>query len=118
MSGQTVTVPGIGSFDRIDPQDAFSWGLRLGYLATENVEIGFLFDQQSTTLEIGGTSTFELGDLSLRNYHGYFAYNFGDDYSIYWDNFEAVATPIPSPGAALLGVIGTGIVITNRRRLS
>jgi hypothetical protein len=79
VSGQEVAVPGIGAFNRVDPQDAFSWGLRLGYLATENVEIGFLFDQQSTTLEIGGTSTFELGDLSLRNYHGYVAYNFGDD---------------------------------------
>ena len=78
VSGQSVTVPGIGSFNRVDPQDAFSWGLRLGFLATENVEVGFLFDQQSTRLEIGGTSTFELGDLSLRNYHGYFAYNFGD----------------------------------------
>jgi hypothetical protein len=81
VSGEGVSVPGIGTFNRVDPQDAFSWGLRLGFLATENVEIGFLFDQQSTTLEIGGTSTFELGDLNLRNYHGYFAYNFGDNYA-------------------------------------
>jgi hypothetical protein len=78
VSGAAVNVPGVGSFDRIDPKDAFSWGLRLGFLVSENSEIGFLFDQQSTSLEIGGTPTFELGDLSLRNYHGYYAYNFGD----------------------------------------
>jgi hypothetical protein len=81
VSGDSVTVPGVGSFNRVDPNDAFSWGLRLGFLATENVEIGFLFDQQATQLEIGGTSTFELGDLNVNNYHGYFAYNFGDDYT-------------------------------------
>jgi opacity protein-like surface antigen len=78
VSGGTVTVPGVGSFDRVDPKDAFSWGARLGLNVTPNVEVGFLFDQQSTQLEVGGTSTFELGDVSLRNYHGYFAYNFGD----------------------------------------
>ncbi len=71
-------MPGVGSFSRVDPKDAFSWGLRLGFNVTPNVEVGFLFNQQSTTLELGGTSTVELGDLSLRNYHGYAAYNFGD----------------------------------------
>ena len=43
-----------------------------------NVEIGFLYNQQSTKLEVGGTSTLELGDESIYNYHGYFAYNFGE----------------------------------------
>jgi len=78
VSGDARTVPAVGSFSRVDPNDAFSWGLRLGFNMTPNVEVGFLFAQQSTTLEIGGTSTVELGDLSLRNYHGYAAYNFGD----------------------------------------
>jgi opacity protein-like surface antigen len=78
VSGAGVTVPGVGVFDRIDPKDAFSWGARLGFLVNPNVEVGFLYDQQSTKLQVGGTSTFDLGDLSLHNYHGYFAYNFGD----------------------------------------
>ena len=78
VSGAGVIVPGVGTFDTIDPKDAFSWGLRIGYLVNENSEIGFLFNQQSTELEVGGTSTFKLGDLSVRNYHGYYAYNFGD----------------------------------------
>jgi opacity protein-like surface antigen len=41
--------------------------------------VGFLFNQQSTKYELGGTSTVDLGDVSVYNYHGYFAYNFGDE---------------------------------------
>jgi opacity protein-like surface antigen len=73
-----VVVPGVGTFSQIDPKDAFSWGARLGFNVSPNVEVGFLFDQQKTKLEIGGTSTFDLGDMSVYNYHGYFAYNFGE----------------------------------------
>jgi opacity protein-like surface antigen len=78
VSGNAVVVPGVGTFDRIDPKDAFSWGLRLGFLVNENSEIGFLFNQQATDLEFGGTTTAKLGDLKIYNYHGYYAYNFGD----------------------------------------
>jgi opacity protein-like surface antigen len=78
VSGNALTVPGVGTFDRIDPKDAFSWGARLGFNVTPNVEVGFLFDQQSTKLEVGGTSSFDLGNMSVYNYHGYFAYNFGE----------------------------------------
>ncbi len=74
----SVIVPGVGTFNSIDPKDAFSWGLRLGFFATENHEIGFLFNQQATELELRGTTTVKLGDLSINNYHGYYAYNFGD----------------------------------------
>ncbi len=72
-----VVVPGVGTFTRIDPKDAFSWGLRLGFMVNENVEVGGLFNQQSTSLEISGTTTVKLGDEKLYNYHGYIAYNFG-----------------------------------------
>jgi hypothetical protein len=78
VSGQDVSVPGVGIFNRVDPKDAFSWGARLGFNLTDNVEVGFLFDQQSTQLDIGGTTTVKFGDLSIYNYHGYAAYNFGD----------------------------------------
>jgi opacity protein-like surface antigen len=73
-----VVVPGVGTFDRIDPKDAFSWGIRLGFMMTENVEVGGLFNEQSTSLELGGTTAVKLGDEKLYNYHGYIAYNFGD----------------------------------------
>ena len=78
VSADAVSVPGVGTFNRVDPKDAFSWGLRVGFLVSEEAEVGFLYDQQATELEIGGTSTFKLGDLKIHNYHGYFAYNFGD----------------------------------------
>lgn len=65
-------------YDRIDPQDSVSFSLTLGYFVTENWEIELLWDRQPTKLEIGGTNTFEIGDLNLDNYHGLVSYNFGD----------------------------------------
>ena len=71
---------------RVDPKDAFSWGLRLGFNVSPNVEIGGLFNLQSTDLEATGPGV-EIprptgaGSVSvpqsIYNYHGYFAYNFG-----------------------------------------
>ncbi|MCK5448144.1 MAG: porin family protein [Gemmatimonadetes bacterium] len=78
VSGASVTVPGEGTFNRVDPKDAFSWGLRGGYLLTENHEIGFLFNLQATELEVSGSETVSLGDQNVYNYHGYYAYSFGD----------------------------------------
>ena len=74
-----MVVPGVGSFNDIDPKDAFSWGLRLGFLVTPNVEVGGLFNLQSTSLEVSGTTAATIGDQKIDNYHGYLAYNFGDD---------------------------------------
>jgi opacity protein-like surface antigen len=79
VTGGPVVVPGFGSFDEAGPKDAFSWGLRFGVMVTPNVEVGALFNQQKTQLELIGTSTVELGDQSVNNYHGYVAYNFGDE---------------------------------------
>jgi hypothetical protein len=85
VSGDTIVVPGVGSFNQIDPKDSASWGLRLGYMINDNNELGFLFNQQPTELELGGTDVVTLADVSIRNYHGYWAYNFGD--------FDATARP-------------------------
>jgi len=103
VTGEGVAVPGVGVFDRIDPKDAFSWGARLGFLVNDNIEVGFLFNQQSTQLEIGGTSSFELGDVSVYNYHGYFAFNFGDP--------DASVRPyvLGGVGATQYGTIGVNI---------
>jgi hypothetical protein len=71
----------VGSIDespiQIGPKDAFSWGARLGFNVTPNVEIGFLFASQSTDLEATGAINRTI-DQTVYNYHGYFAYNFGD----------------------------------------
>ena len=73
-----VVVPGVGTFTNLDPQDAFSWGARIGFFVNENVQVGGLFNLQSTKLEASGTNTVELGDQKIYNYHGFIAYHFGD----------------------------------------
>jgi hypothetical protein len=77
VDGQAIVTPS-GVFDRIDPKDSFKWGLGIGFLTSENSEVGFLFGQQMTTLQAGGTSTVDIGDSKTSTYHGYFAYNMGD----------------------------------------
>jgi opacity protein-like surface antigen len=62
---------------RVDPKDAFSWGARLGFNLSPNVELGFLFNSQSTDLEASGLVNVSVPQ-KIYNYHGYFAYNFGD----------------------------------------
>lgn len=85
VSGDPVTVPGVGSFDAVDPKSAFSWGLRGAYLVNPQLEVGFLFSQQSTSLEVtgslaaGGSTRVDVGDESIRNYHGFVAWSFGDE---------------------------------------
>jgi hypothetical protein len=71
----------VGAIDdspiRVDPKDAFSWGLRIGFNLSPNLEMGALFSLQSTDLEASGIINRSIGQ-KIYNYHGYFAYNFGD----------------------------------------
>jgi len=77
VSGEAFRAPDGNLYDRIDPKDSFSWGAQIGFLVSENVEVGFLFNQQQSKLVLGGQATREIGDQSIYNYHGYVAYNFG-----------------------------------------
>ena len=81
VSGDPVKAGDGNTYDRVDPKDSGGWGLSLGILASENVEVGFLFSQQMSSLEVSGTATRDLGDFNVNNYHGYFAYNFGSESS-------------------------------------
>ena len=110
VSGDARVVPGVGTFDRVDPTDAFSWGARLGFLMNENSEIGFLYNVQSTEMELSGTATFKIADLKIRNYHGYYAYNFGDS--------DATARPyfLIGLGATQYGSI-TGTILGMQREV-
>lgn len=65
-------------YDRIDPKDSANFGFSVGVLASDNAEVGFMFAQQKSALVAGGTNEKEFGDLTISNYHGYFAYNWGD----------------------------------------
>ncbi len=61
-----------------DPKDAFSWGARLGFIVSRRTSrSGVLFDSQTTDLEATGIVNISVPQ-SIYNYHGYFAYNFGD----------------------------------------
>jgi hypothetical protein len=62
---------------RVDPKDAFSWGARLGFNLSPNLEMGALFGSQATDLEASGIVNLSVPQ-TIYNYHGYFAYNFGD----------------------------------------
>jgi hypothetical protein len=70
-----VEVDGV-TFRDIDPESGFSWGFDVGFFATRNVELGFLFAQEMSNL-IGSSPKTDLVDLNVNNYHGFVAYNFG-----------------------------------------
>ena len=66
-------------YSGIEPKDSFSYSLSLGFLVNPNVEVGFMFGQQKSTLQVFGTATTEIGDQSVDNYHGYVSFSFGDE---------------------------------------
>ena len=73
--------PDGNQYNRIDPNDSFKWGFAVGFLATPNMEAGFQYGMQSTSLEVSGLiggaeGSREFGDLMVNTYHGYFTYNF------------------------------------------
>jgi hypothetical protein len=65
-------------YNSIDPKDAFSYGLNIGFFVNPSTELGFLFSQQKSQLEVGGSRTVTIGDMNVDNYHGYVAYHLGD----------------------------------------
>ena len=78
VSGNNFVVPGVGTFNRIDPKDSFGWGFDIGVFVGPNAEVGFEYTQQPTKLQVSGTTTVDVGDLSIHTYHGIFTYNFGE----------------------------------------
>jgi hypothetical protein len=65
-------------FNRLDPKDAFAWAIDVGFFVSPNAEVGFLYSQSPSTLQAGGTSTLDIGNMLIQNYHGTFTYNFGE----------------------------------------
>jgi opacity protein-like surface antigen len=65
-------------YNRVDPKNSVSYGLSIGFFVTENVEVGFLWDRQDSTLVATGNIASEVSPLNLDNYHGFVSYNFGD----------------------------------------
>lgn len=77
VTGDAVLAANGQLYDTVDLKDSGAWGFGIGINATDNFEVGFLFGQQLSTLEISGTTTTEVGDLNINTYHPYFAYNAG-----------------------------------------
>jgi hypothetical protein len=49
-------------YNRVDPKDGFKWGLGGGALVGPNLELGFLFGQLMSKLQLSGTNTIDVGD--------------------------------------------------------
>ena len=77
-SGNPIKALDGNTYNRADPKDSFSWGLDVGVFAGPNLQVGFLFGQQMSTLTVGGTKTTEIGDMTVNTYHPYVAYNLGE----------------------------------------
>ena len=79
VSSEVTVRGGDGNlYNRIDPKDSFGWGITLGYFFTEQSELEFLYSQQPSTLQVSGTATRDIGDFSIKTYHGAYSYNFGE----------------------------------------
>jgi opacity protein-like surface antigen len=78
VAGDPTPAPDGKTYNAVDLKDGMNWGLMFGIMASDNFEIGFMFNQQMSALRLEGTTDRELGDMNINSYHGYFAYNFGD----------------------------------------
>ncbi len=78
VDGNAVLAGNGQIYDTIEPKDSAIYGFTVGALVGEGAELGFRWAQAPTTLQVTGTTTTELGDMSINSYHGYFAYNFGE----------------------------------------
>lgn len=78
VTGKNVAGGDGNIYNEITPKDAGSFHLTFGFLPSENLEAGFLYGRQTSELQARGTATTKLDDMAVVNYHGYFAYNFGD----------------------------------------
>jgi opacity protein-like surface antigen len=77
VSGDPVTGSDGNIYNRIDPKNSASYGASIGFFVTENVEVGFLWDRQDSTLVAKGNVASEVSPMNIDNYHGFVSYNFG-----------------------------------------
>ena len=82
ITGDTIVVPGSGSFNEIAVKSGGSFGLSFGYVLESGGEVGFMWGRQMSSLGVEGTSSVEIGDMNIDHYHGYFAYNFLPDSNV------------------------------------
>ena len=67
--------------NEVNPTSGISYGVMFNVNVNENMQVGFLYDQQESNLELKGTGVLpkaNVADLKVRNYHAIFTYNWGD----------------------------------------
>lgn len=76
----SARVAGDGSvYNQVAPKDSANVGFSVGYMATANVEVGFMYRRQFSTLNIyGPNASKDIGDLDIDGYHGYFTFYLGE----------------------------------------
>jgi len=79
VSGQSIKAGDGNTYNAVDVKDSVNWGLSFGFNATPNVEVGFMFGQQMSTMTLTGTATRDVGDFKVNSYFPYVAYNMGDE---------------------------------------
>jgi len=78
VTGSPYKAPDGNTYDAVDLKDSMNWGLMFGVMASNNLEVGFMFNQQMSALRLEGSQFRELGDMNINSYHGYVGINFGD----------------------------------------
>ena len=74
------TVAGI-IVDQVNPTNGISYGVMFNVNVNENMQVGFLYDNQESNLELKGRGVLgktNVADLKVRNYHAIFTYIWGD----------------------------------------
>jgi len=79
VTGDSVLAGDGNTYNEIAPKSSGSFNFTLGFLPSEDTEVGFLFGRQMSELQVKGTATRKIDSMAVDNYHGYFAYNFGTE---------------------------------------
>ena len=82
VTGQSVKAQDGNTYNELDAKDAMGYHFTFGLHATPNLQVGFLYGRQQSTLQAKGTRTLEIGDMHIDNYHVFFEYDFGGQSSI------------------------------------
>jgi hypothetical protein len=77
VEGNSIVAGDGNIYDRIDPKDSGSYGFSVGVMTTDHVAVGFMYVNQLSELLVSGTNERTIGDMSIKNYHGYVEYKFG-----------------------------------------
>ena len=77
-AGTNYVVPGVGTFNRVDPKDSFGWGSTSVSWSVPTRRSGSCTRSSPRSSRLAVQTTKDIGDLSTHTYHGTYTYNFGE----------------------------------------